>query len=139
MALTSLMRAAQTSRPVAAQLRGGAPGLSGAPQGVVQRETISGTLVVLEGGYACFNRGGKKYHINEMDPKHVTCDSDGRTHFYFTGTGTGIKDAVGKGKKKKGGETKKFKFSELPSDIQTFIKNNYDAIVGVKAEGTIDL
>lgn len=104
------------------------------PSEVAQREVVAGTLVVKEGGYPCFAYGGKKYHINENDPKHVTCDSDGRTHYYFKGSGTGIVGIVGSGKK-----DKKFKFEQLPTGVQDFIKNNYTAIVTATEVGTIDL
>jgi len=62
---------------------------------IVQREVINGTRVVIEGGYATFSLDGKKYHINEGDPKHVTCDSEGRMHYYFKGEGEGIEDRGG--------------------------------------------
>lgn len=102
------------------------------PSGVAQREVVAGTLVVKEGGYPCFAYDGKKYHIDENEPKHVTCDSDGRTHYYFKGSGTEITGIVGPGKK-----DKKFKFEQLPPALQSFIKNNYDAIVTAAEEGAI--
>ena len=81
----------------------------------------------------------KKYHIDETAPKHVTCDTDGRTHYYFSGSGNDIVGIVGPGKKKKGKIQIKFKFEDLPQTVQTFIKTNYNAIVTVTDTGTIDV
>jgi hypothetical protein len=101
---------------------------------IVQRVIINGILVVKEGGFPCFSLGGKKYHINENDPKHVTCDTDKRTHYYFNGSGQDIVGIVGPGKKKN-----KLKFEDLPQMVQRFITDHYDAIVNVKDVGQINV
>ncbi|WP_082694665.1 eCIS core domain-containing protein [Rheinheimera sp. EpRS3] len=107
------------------------------PGCVAQREVVAGTLVVNEGGYPCFAYDGKKYHIDENEPKHVTCDTDGRTHYYFEGSGTDIVGNVGPGKNKKSKQQIKFKFEALPAGVQSFIKNNYNAIVNAVEKGVI--
>ena len=93
---------------------------------VAQRKEIEGTHVVLEGGYTCFKMEGKKYHLNLAVPKHVTCDSEARMHYYFKGMEEGITDVIGPGKK-----DKKRKFSQLPPSVQNFIRGNYMALIRV--------
>ncbi|WP_436516341.1 hypothetical protein [Ekhidna sp. To15] len=93
---------------------------------------INGTKVVKEGGYPTFKYDGKKYHINENDPTHLTCDSDGRTHFFFT-------------KKEVQKRGQQGWFAELtwkdnpPAGVKQFVSDNYDAIVTVTDVGQIQV
>ncbi|NAW59347.1 MULTISPECIES: hypothetical protein [unclassified Vibrio] len=122
------------------QLRYGArTNMRGVSASVAQREMIAGTDVVVEGGYPAFEMNNKKYHINYSDVKHITCDTEGRTHYYFKGEGQDIQDAVGPGKKKQGKKQVKYKFSDLPINVQNFIKENYYTILRVQEEGQINV
>lgn len=82
-----------------------------------------------------FRFGRKKYHINENEPKHVTCDSEGRTHYFFKGDGQNIQ-GISRGMEK--AKNDKI-FEQLPAIVQGFIKKNYDEIVRVKEVGQIQV
>jgi hypothetical protein len=103
---------------------------------VIQRVPISGINVVASGNMPQWVQGGLTYHLNmTTDPAHITCEdwpvklkkdkwSSTKMHFFFKGSQGSIVDAVS-------GQRGKLKFSNLPQEVQTFVNDNYDAILRV--------
>lgn len=98
---------------------------------VVQRVTIDRIDVTLSGSMPQWDQNGLTYHLNlSTDPPHVTCENwpkgKGTTkmHFFFKRQNDEIKNAVS-------GQRGKKKFSDLPAAVQTFVANNYTAILAV--------
>lgn len=114
-----------------------------AGRGVIQRTNVSGTEVILEGGYPTFFMSNKKYHLNEegFEQKkktmilvgHVTCDSEGRKHYYYKKTDNGFENRGGIRDNNKG------TWGSLDNTVRTWVENNYDTIVKVTEKGTISI
>jgi len=110
----------------AAQLQAGS--------GVIQRVQIARIDVTLSGKMPQWDQDGLTYHLNlTTDPPHITCENwpkdrgSGTTkmQFFFKRKDNGdIVNAVS-------GQRGKKKFSDLPSTVQNFVSNNYDAILAV--------
>lgn len=101
--------------------------MPGASVGIVQRVTkeVAGTTVSTteNGGYPQWDMAGYTWHINfNTDPFHVTREGSPKEHYFYKRAANGtIKDAVS-------GQKDKKKFSQLPKDVQNFIRDNYDSL-----------
>lgn len=107
---------------------------------VVQRVTIvAGISVDGSTNMPTWTQDGERYHLNTTtDTHHVTKEGVPKVHYFFEGSGRDIKDKRptkaeqgGSSKKKKKGKVVKTKnvFSDLPKDVQAFVKNNFGAIL----------
>lgn len=82
--------------------------------------------------YPCFSIDGTAYHITlGAEAKHVTAEVE-RKHYYFKttilpGRPTVIEDDAPRDAQDK--RKKAPKFSELPSNVQTFVRQYYDEIL----------
>ena len=108
---------------------------------VIQRVRIAGIDVSNQGRMPTWEQNGKTYHINlTTETFHITEEDSPKIHYFYQGYGTDIEDKQpskgergGSAKKKKEKKTVRTKrvFSELPQAVQSFIKNNYAAILQV--------
>lgn len=107
---------------------------------VVQRVPIAGIDVSRGGGMPTWEQSSVKYHINlTSETKHVTEEGVPKIHYFYKGYGADIEDTQpekeerGKSKKKVKGKKVRTKrvFSELPDAVQTFVRQNYTAILAV--------
>jgi hypothetical protein len=106
---------------------------------VVQRVWIGTIYVDNRTSMPTWDQNGNRYHINTTtDTNHVTKEGVPKIQYFFSGTGMDIEDERptqqerGKSKKKvkgvKGKVNTKNVFSELPGDVQDFIKTNWATI-----------
>ena len=135
----------------------GAKALSGAAQlrrelapastsgAAVQRRIIPGTTIDVSNAtnMPTWDQAGSTWHINTTtDTHHVTKEGVPKVQYFFTGTGLDIEDKRPT-KKEQGGSSKKKKrvrgekkitvktkcvFSELPQEVQEFVRNHYAEI-----------
>jgi hypothetical protein len=108
-----------------------------ADRDVIQMTRIAGIDVTLSGSMPQWDQDGLTYHLNlTTDPPHVTCEnwpvkrgkktSTTKMHFFFQRSDSGvISNAVS-------GQRGKKKFSDLPQAVQTFVSNNYTAILAAR-------
>lgn len=94
---------------------------------------IGGTDVTLSGGYATWDHGATRYHLNwrlgENDVYHVTDEwAKPKVHYYFRHNNGQFTDAVApKNMKGMGGSSAKF--SALPAAVKNYITTNYDTLL----------
>lgn len=75
------------------------------------------------GNYKTWKYNGENYHMNlKYDTPHITWESSSREHYFFQGSAEEIKDKQPT-KKERGQHA--HVFSELPINLQNFIKKNY--------------
>jgi hypothetical protein len=71
-----------------------------------------------------------RYHINlSTETYHVTKEASPKNHYFFKGTGKEIEDKQPTQKERGGDASTKGVFSELPEEIQEFIKANWDSLI----------
>ena len=71
-----------------------------------------------------------RYHINVSTATyHVTEEASPKNHFFFKGTGEEIEDKQPTPEERGGDASTKGVFSELPEDIQEFIKANWNSLI----------
>ncbi len=113
----------------------------------VLKEGLAHTAAVMdsvnnETNMPSFEHKGTTYHINlTTATSHITKEGSPKIHYFFKGTGNAITDEQPVKKERGGSSKKKVKgvkgkvktktvFSLLPLDVQKFVKENWDAILG---------
>ncbi|WP_211236697.1 DUF4157 domain-containing protein [Sporocytophaga myxococcoides] len=80
-----------------------------------------------EGSYKTWSFKGESYHLNlKYGTSHVTWQTTSRMHYFYQGSGAQIKDKQPT-KEERGQHG--YVFSDLPADVQNFIKENYLSLI----------
>lgn len=101
----------------------------------METKIVDGVEVMFTPGYSQWDMAGDTWHINwQLGEKkkgkevfHVTKEARPKLHYFFTLDAGVIDDATSPTKAKKGTA---FKFSALPGEVQSFVRDNIDALGG---------